>query len=170
MKRLLLTAALASTLAGCMPTYTYTPPLMVQRPAFPSAEYAALPTAGSATVTGQAFLKTRGGDVKTGAGNTIYLEPVTSYSTFAYSYKDYRGQLTPAAPQLEQYKRSAIADATGRFTFKNVPEGKYYLSGRVTWEVPNFSQYGSYMSTQGGDIWKTITVKNGEQLEVMLTE
>jgi hypothetical protein len=170
MKRLLLIAALTATVAGCMPRYTYTPPPMVQRPAFPSAEYEALPKTGSATVTGQAFLKTRGGDVKTGAGNTIYLEPVTSYSTFGYVHKDYRGRLSPVAPELEQYKRSVVADATGRFTFKDVPEGKYYLSGKVSWEVPQFSQYGSYMSTQGGDIWKTIIVKNGQQLEVMLTE
>jgi hypothetical protein len=170
MKRLLLTAALATTVAGCMPMYTYTPPLMIQRPAFPSAEYAALPKTGTATVTGQAFLKTRGGDVKTGAGNPIFLEPVTSYSTFAYSHKDYSGPLTPPAPQLEQYKRSVIADASGRFTFRNVPDGNYYLSGRVSWEVPNISKYTSYMSTQGGDIWKTITVKDGQSVEVMLTE
>jgi hypothetical protein len=36
---------------------------------------------GDATITGQAFLKTRGGDVKYGAGNTIFMNPVTSYST-----------------------------------------------------------------------------------------
>lgn len=52
----------------------------IPRVLFQESEYLALPKTGTATIIGQAFLKTRGGDVKTAAGNEILLNPVTSYS------------------------------------------------------------------------------------------
>lgn len=166
MKKIILTAALASTLVGCG---TYTPPSPAMRPPFPEAEYAALSRTGSATVSGQAFLKTRGGDVKTGAGNAVYMVPVTSYSIFAYDNRDAYAGLTQPDPRMSGFTRETIADASGRFSFKNVPDGNYYIKARVTWEVPSGGKY-SYMSTQGGDLWKTISVKNGESVEVIVTE
>lgn len=161
MKRIIAMAALTAILAGCATANRdYNP---TRRPVFPEAEYAALAKTGSATVTGQLFMRTRGGDVKTGAGDTIYLNPVTSYSAFAYEHRSDPDGMTDADPRLFPYMRNTVADATGRFTFKNVPDGEYYLSGKVTWEVPN-------MATQGGTIWKQITVKNGESVEAMLTK
>jgi hypothetical protein len=166
MKRIILTAVLAATLVGCG-TYTPLPPMA--RPAFPEAEYAALSKIGSATVTGQAFLKTRGGDVKTGAGNTVYITPATSYSTFSYNQRDSYQSIEPADPRLAEYTRETIADGSGRFTFKNLPDGDYFLKARVTWEVPSGGKY-SYMQTQGGDLWKRVTVRNGESADVIVTE
>jgi hypothetical protein len=167
MKKAFLIAATAAAMSGCaMPAYT--PPPQIQRPEFPEAEYAALPKNGTATVTGQAFLKTRGGTVKTGAGNKIFLEPATSYTTFEHDHRYSNGYLTPTDPRSRQYIRDTIADASGHFTFKNIPNGSYYLSGQVTWEAP--TGYKFAMERQGGWIYKTITVKNGESLEVMLTE
>jgi hypothetical protein len=165
MKKAFLIAATAAAMSGCaMPVYT--PPPQLQRPEFPAAEYAALPKTGNATVTGQAFLKTRGGTVKTGAGNKIFLEPMTSYTTFEHNHRN--SYLTLTDPRARQYIRDTVADASGRFTFKNIPDGSYYLLGQVTWEAP--TGYKFAMETQGGWIYKTITVNNGESLEVMLTE
>lgn len=65
---------LSTSCAGLRPAAT------VERIAFPQEEYSSLPEAGTAVVHGQAFLKTRGGDVKTAAGEEVILNPVTSYS------------------------------------------------------------------------------------------
>lgn len=166
MKKIILSAALALTLSGCV---TYTPPSPVMRPPFPEAEYAALNKTGSAVVAGQAFLKTRGGDVKTGAGNAVYIMPVTSYSTFAYDQRSADAPLSQPDPRMNAFTRETAADASGRFSFKNVPNGNYYIKTSVTWEVPTGGKY-SYMSTQGGDLWKTVRVENDESVDVIITE
>jgi hypothetical protein len=68
---------------------------------------------------------------------------------------------------MQQYTRETIADGSGRFTFKNVPDGDYYVSATVTWQTA--TGYKFSLETQGGRISKTINVKNGEPIEVMLT-
>jgi len=167
MKLLIVTAAVAALLMGCTaPTQVSTNP--IARPPFPEHEYAALATTGTAIVTGQAFLKTLGGDVKTAAGEGVYLNPVTSYSTYAYTASD--GDQRPMAPpdqRLLQYVKSVTADATGRFTFKNVPPGDYYVTTKVTWQAP--TGYQGALSTQGGVLRKRVTAKNSESTEVILT-
>jgi hypothetical protein len=165
MKRLIFTTAIAATLAGCAVPERAAP---LQRPLFPEAEYAALESSGTARVTGQVFLKTRSGDVKTGAGNVIYLNPATSYSKFAYEHNRYPGGLTAADARLHGYMQQAVADASGRFTFKNVPAGEYYVTGQVTWEA--FSSSAGGLRPQGGAIWKLIAVQEGEIVEVMVTD
>ena len=167
MKRLIIIAALAISVTGCA-TRRAPPPPLLARPTFPIAEYEALPKTGSGAVTGQAFLKTRGGDVKTGAGNKIYLYPVTSY--LLWDEANSRSKKTSIDSRFYEFRRETIADASGRFTFKNVPNGDYKLTGEVTWQVPQVTKYSSYMSTQGGWITKMITVANGETTEIMLTE
>src|SRR5437588_13083015 len=51
---------------------------------FQEHEFAPYAGKGTSTVTGQAFLKTRGGEVKFGAGNEVWMFPVTSYTTEVY--------------------------------------------------------------------------------------
>ena len=46
---------------------------------YSEAEYAPFIGRGTASLRGQAFLKTKGGDVKKGAGNEIYLMPATDF-------------------------------------------------------------------------------------------
>ncbi len=64
----LIAAALFLGLATACATRVVAP---VQRIPFPEAEYATLKMNGTAVIRGQAFLKTRGGDVKTAAGNEV---------------------------------------------------------------------------------------------------
>lgn len=164
MKRVLLAATIAATLAGCAAPQQQ----VVQRPPFPEAEYATLEKEGTATVTGQVFLKTRGGDVKTGAGNVVYLNPATSYSKFIYDRRNQPVSFSPPDTRLLAYLRQTVADASGRFTFKNVPAGEYYVTGQVTWEAP--VGYQGSMVRQGGMIWKLISVQEGEAVEIMVTQ
>jgi hypothetical protein len=168
MKRLIGFVIVLSCVCGCE-----TSPKPVARIPFPQAEYAALPKTGTGIVRGQVFMRTRGGDVKTGAGLEVVLNPVTSYSQQWYEvqYKATQGALIQKIenpdPRLAQYRRETTADAEGRFEFKNVPPGDYFVVGLVVWEAPSSSQ-GSHV-TQGGWIAKQITVKDGEEQHVILT-
>lgn len=152
--------ALAVGLTGCAQQQA------VQYPPFPAQEYAKLKRTGTAAVTGQAFLRTKGGDVKVGAGSEILLIPATSYSRVFYNAYKARQPLGPTDPAVKQYTLRTQADATGAFEFKAVPEGSYFLAGDVVWQAP--TQFG--LARQGGMIVKEISVRDGDQLKVMLTE
>lgn len=140
----------------------------VERIEFPIEEYSALPASGTGVVEGQAFLKTRGGDVKTAAGSVVLLNPVTSYSNQWYEINYIlQKPLTEADPRLQKYETTKTADAEGRFKFTNVPPGEYYVVSKVTWEAP--TGYQGAMETQGGIVAKRITVKNSETTEIVVT-
>jgi len=153
-------------LSACVTTTTPRPEPTSRMP-FPEEEYLILPKSGKVTVTGQAFLKTRGGDVKMAAGNEILLEPVTSYSKEWYEkYALTWGRISPPDERLWKYVRKQIADGSGRFSFKNVPAGEYFISTEVTWEAP--AGYQSSLQRQGGIIIKRITIGT-EDVEVIVT-
>lgn len=164
MKAILLLAAAVVLLTGCVPAMQ--PP--VDRIAFPEAEYAALAKTGTAVVNGQAFLKTRGGDVKTAAGEDVMLNPVTSYSQ-QWAEVAYLGgrDLTAADSRYAQYVRTTTANAEGRFTFTDVPPGDYYLTATVVWDAP--TGYQGALRRQGGLVSQRITVKDGDKLDIVLT-
>lgn len=137
-----------------------------ERIAFPEQEYASMPQTGTATVRGQAFLKTRGGDVKTAAGEEVLLNPVTSYSKQWYNVSYLGGRaLTEPDPRYAQHIRKTVADGDGRFTFSNVPAGRYYVVARVVWEAP--TGYG--LAAQGGYVAKEISLEGGETVDVIVT-
>lgn len=125
---------------------------------------------GDAEVSGQAFLKTRGGDVKLAAGNQVALLPDTPFMreglTILQTTGAYPSNYTPEIrKQLEPAIRRVIADAEGRFSFAGVPPGNYILQVRIVWEVPGY--YG--LTQTGGLVLKPITVKPGDSQVVMLT-
>ena len=165
--RLFTTLSLAALLVGCaFPVQN--PPAPARRMPFPEAEYLALPKTGTATVRGQAFLTTKGGDVKVAAGKRVLLNPVTSYSLEWYerSYVP-RRRIEEADPKLEAYIRTQIADGNGRFVFKNVPTGEYFITTTITWEVPTGYQGG--VQVEGGMVAKRIKVNAGEEVEAIVT-
>lgn len=164
MQKLLL-MVVAVFLVGCVATPTIE---IIQRPPFPVEEYQKLNKLGEGTVSGQVFLKTRGGDVKYGAGNLVWLNPKTSYSDFWHKWTSARineGALVKLAPydkRLEDYIIETQADGEGRFTFENVPDGLYYCTSNVHWEVPTAN---ATMSTQGHHVTRLIEIKNGKDIK-----
>lgn len=103
-------------LAGCAGT---TPPRERQA-RFIESEYAPYASQGNGTLVGQAFLKTRGGDVKYAAGNEIILNPVTSYSTEWFDVAIRQGQdIAEGDARVQPFTRSTFADGEGRFEFNN---------------------------------------------------
>lgn len=141
-----------------------------ERIAFPTGEYSliAKKETGTATVTGQAFMRTRGGDVKVAAGSVVFLSPVTTYSLDWYN-RSYLGgvQLSEPDPRLHDYTSRTTADGFGRFKFKNVPAGEFFVSSSVTWEAP--TGYNGMLQTHGGIVANRFWVEEGKDVEVIVT-
>jgi len=123
---------------------------------------------GTATVTGQAFLRRNDGIVVYAAGSPVSLTPKTNYSDerIAFIYKGgkssyFGGTFKNDDPEYYKYSRTATADGEGRFTFSDVPAGSYYITTEVTWMV----QY----ERQGGALMERVTVADGQKVEVIMT-
>lgn len=162
MKRAFSAVLITAFMTGCATM------AVVQRPDFDPAEYAGLDErTGTGIVSGQVFLRTRGGEVRYGAGSEVILNPVTSYSRFWYEVGHVqRKQISPPDPRLDRYLITTQADGNGNFRFENVPAGDYYLTSSVFWEVP----VGIYTSQpQGGFISEPVTVVDGSEIRQMLT-
>lgn len=147
--------------AGCVPTP------MPRLTTFNESEYALYARDGTATIYGDAFLKTRGGDVKKGAGCAVHLNPVTTYSTEWYERGILGNQLLePADQKAVPYHKQTIADGDGKFEFDKLSAGEYYLACLITWEIPGL--YGSTEST-GGWAHAKVKVGSNERKKVVLT-
>ncbi|MGD1090116.1 MAG: hypothetical protein ABR955_15535, partial [Verrucomicrobiota bacterium] len=125
--------ALAALVAGCATQMT-TP--------FDESAFQPFVGKGTSTITGQAFQKTIGGDVKYGAGDEVSLIPATPYTTEMIQawQKSARKNLLllppQITPQLQKYVREVIADGSGNFEFQNIPAGDYYIVCPIFWSVP----------------------------------
>lgn len=133
---------------------------------FIESEFAPYGEIGSSTVTGQAFLKTRGGEVRFGAGSEVIMVPVTSYTTEIFQRSVLDGQrLQSPDSRYAAYRRTTTTDGNGNFEFRNAPAGEYYLSCVITWEVPG--PYG--LQTTGGTAHGRVKAGAGETVKVIVT-
>lgn len=166
-KRMLSALAVVAALAGCatsQPTYTAL--------AFDEAEYAALAKEGTGVVRGQVFAKTRGGDIKKGAGNNVVMMPATKFGDQRYYEHLIAGKLLSTSEDRRHhgYMKTKTTDGEGRFEFIDVPPGKYYVFSDVTWEVPSTNPYmRGMMETQGGRVIGKFEVKNGAVTDAVLS-
>jgi hypothetical protein len=101
-------------------------------------EYRQFDLPGTGVIEGQAFLLTRGGDVKHGAGKEVTLRPKTMYSTEEQLMRFTVGMaIEKPDPRESKYIRKTKADAFGNFRFERLPAGEYYLSCPIFWETLN---------------------------------
>jgi hypothetical protein len=104
---------------------------------FNPSEYVPYNQAGDGVISGQAFLRTHGGEVRYGAGSEVYLNPVTSYSREWWNQAVVDGKLLEPADRLVRaHMRKVVADGEGRFVFGDLPPGEYYVVTSVFWDVP----------------------------------
>ncbi len=134
------------------------------------AETRAYTGSGSCTIQGQAFLKTRGGEVRYGAGGMVDLVPDVPLlkEVRAINMGGSRAELDPdVSAQWAKVSRATQADGEGRFEFRNVPCGKWFVEALVTWEV--FGAYG-ISRQQGGAVSAFVDVTpEGSPARVVLT-
>lgn len=133
---------------------------------FNETEYAPYAGTGTSSITGQAFAKTVGGDVKFAAGNSISLNPVTVYSTEFYNTLVIQQKaITAPDTRAAQYNRTTIADGNGNFEFHKLPAGEYYVTTILTWSAPGMN--GPVPT--GAALGAKVSVGPGETAKVIVT-
>lgn len=150
---------LAAILAGCAPP---APP--VDLGPVSQDDFNAWDGKGPSTIVGQAFLLTNGGDVKTCAGQQVYLVPDNNYdSRFMAAAKE--GYRTNAnASLIAANTRTTTCDANGDFEFDNVPAETWVIDTGVKWFVP---EADGALDPQGGGMDKTIVARPGSQKVIL---
>lgn len=140
---------------------------------------------GPATVRGQAFLKTMGGDVKTCAGQKVILIPANAYGLeLVQADKAGYSDVSNIDPRFSNYVHQTICDAQGNFTFTDLPAQPWAVETSVLWHVPHIDQPGDEpgplaaflsgappppeMDQQGGALIQEVTPHAGDN-QVFLT-
>ncbi|MBB3229674.1 carboxypeptidase-like regulatory domain-containing protein [Halomonas stenophila] len=98
--------------------------------AFPAEEYAALEKNGSAAVSGRLTLDSAAGTV-VGAGETISVAPITTYSAEAAEQALAGRAVERADPRARAYTHTTRTDANGHFLLRGLPAGEFYVSGSL---------------------------------------
>ncbi len=163
-KTALASAVLTLTLTACASAPVPPPTWNSASPEKEAAEYAPYLTAGTGSLTGQAFLTQKGGGVVPAAGQPVTLDPVTSTSIewwqkagTQFKVRDF----TPPSGSFQTARKTTIADGAGKFSFGTLPAGKYFVRTILTWEVP-------YWGTQGGILGDVVEVKPDQTSNVIL--
>ena len=112
--------------AGCM---TATPRIHARQRTFEASEYAPYEARGTAEISGLATARARWGDgMLYGAEDTVYLFPATRYTDEWWQRTLVEGEyLTEPDPRSLAFMRTTIADEQGRFRFRSLPAGEYYV-------------------------------------------
>lgn len=100
---------------------------------------------GSASTSGQAFLKQAGGGIVTCAGNEVILMPDTPY--FKEMISILQSNNLPDIKEKGAYagvSRKQICDAQGNFYFDKLPSKKWILMTSVNWVV-SYEQQGDIL-------------------------
>ena len=129
---------------------------------------------GAGTLEGSAFLRTKGGAVKTCAGYDVQLLPYSAYAAermrFIYG-SDTSGYLigprrawkfTPDEPEFYKSLKKAVCDANGEFEFEALPAGDYYIIANVTWDIGK-------VFDEGGKLMQKVSIADGEVKKATLT-
>lgn len=117
---------------------------------------------GTGEITGEAFLRTNGGEVKTAAGLAVRAIPVTEYTTELYNnvYLPNRELSNPPASGIPAVV--ATANSRGEFTIKGLAPGKYYVVSYISWYYMQNSITGAYAVAEA-------IVESGKTTKVLVT-
>ena len=130
--------------------------------------------AGDGTLEGSAFLRTKGGTVKTCAGYDVQLLPYSSYAAermrFIYG-SETSGHLfgprrawkfNPDEPDFYKSLKKTVCNANGEFQYKGLPAGDYYIIAKVTWDIGK-------VFDEGGTLMRKISIASNATETVTLT-
>ncbi len=152
---------------------------------FNAADYVPFANPGTGSISGQAFVTTKGGAVKAAAGRVVTLIPDTKDGMLWMSIMELKimsrlaGKLSPSGvvlPEMDSraaaFKRTTVADADGRFGFAELAPGSYLLGTTISWMVPRRERVGNtYLTFEdhtGIFLFATKPVKNGETATIIL--
>jgi hypothetical protein len=128
---------------------------------------------GTAAVLGEVSVKMRAGDISNGAEAFVYLIPVSPYSTeWLQQYVVKGGRIDGRDPRSFPASRATLVGPDGRFQFRNLPAGDYYLSCTVTRVLPPFRLGPIRLvspSTERVEAYARVAVRDGEEWRVTVT-
>lgn len=180
MKKLSVTVALAfiGLTSGCAKDVKISAP-------FDEGAAKAMIQKGNNQVSGSGLIRKMNGEVVTCAGEQVSMLPVTAASrewagyTYAYdnraSWDDSSGYHSTSGDKAinistsEPFLRHMLTthcDVSGRFSFKDVADGDFYVFTRINWSV--YDPYAGQV-TQGGSVMRKVHLKGGETKEVVLS-
>ncbi|MBK4737351.1 hypothetical protein [Noviherbaspirillum pedocola] len=151
----------------------------VNLPPFDEAAYRPFAAPGTATITGTAFLVTKGGDIKKGAARQVFLIPETAFVTSRTDFTDdwyptfdwlgFSGTDRTTIANAWRYTKIVVADVDGKFAFTKVPAGKYIVETQLFWQYMNCGMWGCKNADTGAVLRKHVEVTEGALLEAQLT-
>lgn len=151
----------------------------VNLPPLNEAEYRPFAEAGTARVNGSVFLVTKGGDIKRGAARQVFLIPETSFLTSRMNTTDdwyptfdwlgFSGTDSETIAKAWRHTRIAVADVDGKFSFTNIPAGKYVVESQLFWQYLSCGLWGCKNADTGAVLRKQVEVTQGAVVEVQLT-
>lgn len=148
-------------------------------PPLNEAEYQPFSRMGTSTISGTAFLVTRGGDIKKGAARQVFLIPQTSfvssrltdnddqYTTF--EWLEFSGTDSTMIAKAWRHTKSAVADVDGKYSFTKVPAGKYIVETKLFWQYVSCGFFGCKNADTGAVLRSFIEVQDGANMDVQLT-
>lgn len=160
-------ASFVLTLTACETTL-----LSSREPSFDPDAVAWSKQRGANTIVGTAQLKSGDGVMRSCASLSVRLAPDSDYTrdrverlygdadaAYVSAAEAKRVRAQPGAgvtPAYEKALKAATCDAKGRFTFKNLPDGTYYVMAPVVWR----GKIGEV--SEGGFFMQRVTVEGGE--------
>jgi len=146
-------------------------PVLIERVTFNPDEFQALPTSGTASITGEAFIIDVSGKKHFPINAKARLNPKTSYSKQWYevNYLN-RYNIGAADPRYLKYVRKTDIGEDGHFSFKNIPAGDYYISAPIFWMKEYKLEDGSVLLKRtGAFVCYEIRVEDDKAMLVQIT-
>ncbi len=132
---------------------------------FDEAEYAAYAEAGTASITGQAYLRLADGRSVFAAGDEVRLVPSTAYTRELIEKQVVQEQQIDAVDvRLAGVTRKAWGDGMGFFDFRDLPAGDYIIVCEIDWQER--SPYG--LSTDSLTVHRAVSLDAGERVELLV--
>jgi hypothetical protein len=145
-------------LVGCVP-----PAAVKMKTDIVESDYEKFRLEGKNTVSGQAFLRQKGGAVVTCAGSQVRLSPNTEYFREYWNIvKATKQKAIEPEYSGKRISRDTFCDAQGNFEFSNIPSGSYILVSWVSWQVG--------YAKQGGLLYAIIEVQGDKETKVILSD
>lgn len=139
---------------------------------------------GNNTIRGDGFLMRRDGQIVKCSGRMVQLIPYGTYSEERMRLKyasrkyvrlpmyehqlsqlhdfTYQGMyLELADPKYTEDIRSTTCNIDGKFNFKNIPSGEYFIETIISWGVGDFPQ--------GGFVYEKVSIEPRENEEIYIT-
>ena len=138
--------------------------ILVRQRVYDPSEYAPYERRGAAELSGTAFAKGREGEVIYAADDSVYLFPATRYTDEWWQQTLVAGRyLTDPDPRSLAFMRTTVADEQGRFRFRSLPAGDYYVVCIITWELE-----GTGSRLQVANLGKRVHLGPNEREDVLL--